>query len=70
MERKLTECNLLGPGPEKYSAHKKMTDKKSLSTERNAIKTIFSSEIKNKKELIETPGPLDYDISKNFTIGD
>lgn len=70
MERKLTECNLLGPGPEKYAAHKQMTDKKNLSTERNAIKTIFSSEIKNKKELIDTPGPLDYDTSKKCTIGD
>jgi hypothetical protein len=47
-----------------------MTDRKSLSTERNAIKTIFGSEIKEKKELIDTPGPLDYDTSKKYTIGD
>lgn len=70
MERKLTECNLLGPGPEKYSVHKKMTDKKNLSTERNAIRTIFGSELKQKKGLIDAPGPLDYDTSKQCTIGD
>lgn len=47
-----------------------MTDKKSLSTERNAVQTIFNSEIKQKKELIDTPGPMDYDTTKKCTIGD
>ena len=69
-KRKLTECNLLGPGPEKYSTHKKMTEKKNLSTERNTINTIFGTEIKEKKDFIETPGPLDYDTVNRCKIGD
>jgi len=47
-----------------------MTDKKSLSTERNAVKTMFNCETKQKKEIINTPGPLDYDTFKMRTIGD
>ena len=51
-ERKLNECNLLGPGPDKYSVHTKMSEKKYSSSERNAKGVKFGNGVKERKDFI------------------
>lgn len=61
------------PGPDLYSAHHKMTERKSNSRERNA----FNATIGNEKRLsahdvseLTTPGPNSYHLRSLKSIGD
>lgn len=47
-----------------------MSEKKYLSAERNSITVIFAAGSKERKDLIKTPGPLDYDTLSKYFIGD
>lgn len=69
-ERRLTQINLLGPGPEKYSCHKKMTERRSISTERNAFCATIGNEPKVTLLKEATPGPLNYNTISRKSIGD
>jgi hypothetical protein len=47
-----------------------MSEKKFSSSERNTKCAIFGTEAKERKDLLETPGPLDYDTLNKRLIGD
>ena len=47
-----------------------MTEKKYSSSERNAKVVIFGNGVKERKDSLETPGPLDYNTLNKRLIGD
>jgi len=47
-----------------------MSDKKYSSSERNTKCAIFGTGVKERKDFIETPGPLNYDTLNKRLIGD
>ena len=60
----------MGPGPEKYSCHKKMTERRSISTERNAYCATIGNEPKAPYLKDTTPGPNNYNTISRKSIGD
>lgn len=51
------------PGPDEYSAHKTMTDRRSNSAERNAPRCTIGNAPKELKPRMPTPGPNNYNTT-------
>ena len=63
------ETNVPIPGPDIYNPHKRMTDTRCSSRERNAPRCTFGNEIKQKKTRGATPGPTNYNTESRAEIG-
>ena len=59
----------IAPGPNKYMDHKRMTDHRSNSRERNAPKATFGNTSRNRFDRSKSPGPSEYNTAKR-NIGD
>jgi hypothetical protein len=64
------EASLTTPGPDIYNAHKKMSETRSNSRERNCFRATIGKEVKDKATRGETPGPSNYHTESRVEIGD
>lgn len=62
--------NSITPGPDIYNPHKIMTDKRTSSRERNAVRCTIGREFKEKPPRGITPGPSNYHTESRVEIGD
>ncbi len=62
-KRTLAETKKNIPGPDEYSSHKPMTDRRSNSAERNAPRCTIGNGLKEFKPRMETPGPNNYNTT-------
>ena len=58
------------PGPDIYNPHKKMTDTRTSSRERNCYRATIGNEAKEKPSRGVTPGPSNYHTESRVEIGD
>lgn len=68
-KRILMETNQRNPGPDIYNPHKRMTDTRCSSRERNAPRCTFGNELKSTKSRGATPGPTNYNTESRAEIG-
>lgn len=64
------DASLTTPGPDVYNGHKKMTEARSNSRERNCYRATIGNEAKAKPASRETPGPQNYNTGSRVEIGD
>jgi hypothetical protein len=69
-KRTLGEVSMEAPGPNQYSSHKKMTQMRSNSAERNAPRCTIGNGPKSMRQRMPTPGPNNYNTISLKTIGD
>ena len=65
----LESNNLVGPGPEKYSTHRLLTDVRSNSREKRTPSACFGKEVIIERQQ-KSPGPQNYNITSSKCIGD
>lgn len=58
------------PSPNQYSSHRRMTDARSRSAERNAPRCTIGNGARNNDIRDPTPGPTNYHTESRATIGD
>jgi len=64
------DYTLITPGPDIYNPHKRMTDRRTSSKERNVARCTIGKEIKPKHNRGLTPGPSNYHTESRAEIGD
>ena len=62
--------SLTTPGPDVYNGHKRMTDARSNSREKNCYRATIGNEAKHGPARRETPGPQNYNTESRVEIGD
>lgn len=66
----IDDKSLKTPGPDIYNPHKRMTDTRTSSRERNSVRCTIGREIKQRPLTGVTPGPSNYHTESRVEIGD